>query len=236
MAPRVAGATKVGQAGALSAMVAVKCDLCGDRDAGPACVRACPVEAIARVEPLAAMADVRQAVAERVPRARLPRARPAWPWALGAALLAIAIAGPASWRGPGPASGVVSGALVALLVAYSALKRSRLTGLRWWPGARTHAVVHFGLGIVTAGVVFWLLKMLFQATQSSSESKIGELAGTFGHIITPIPENGVGEIAYVQGGSRYSAPAREETGSAVPVGAAVKIVRIVGSQFYVKAV
>jgi len=46
----------------------------------------------------------------------------------------------------------------------------------------------------------------------------------------------VGEIAYVQGGSRYTAPAREETGAPVPNGAAVKIVRIVGSQFYVKSV
>ena len=93
-----------------------------------------------------------------------------------------------------------------------------------------------GFAVVTAGTVFWLMNRLFQATQSSSESKVGDLAGMVGHIITPIPENGVGEIAYVQGGSRYSAPAREETGIAVPVGAAVKIVRIVGSQFYVKAV
>src|SRR5438309_4251447 len=30
-----------------------------------------------------------------------------------------------------------------------------------------------------------------------------------------IPENGVGEIAYVQGGTRYSAPAREERGTSV---------------------
>jgi hypothetical protein len=62
------------------------------------------------------------------------------------------------------------------------------------------------------------------------------LEGTVGHIITPIPEKGVGEIAYVQGGSRYTAPAREESGTPVPAGATVKIVRIVGSQFYVKSV
>jgi membrane-bound ClpP family serine protease len=90
--------------------------------------------------------------------------------------------------------------------------------------------------MVTAGIVFLVMRQLFRATQSSSESKIGELAGSMGHIITPIPENGVGEIAYVQGGSRYTAPAREETGAPVPNGAAVKIVRIVGSQFYVKSV
>jgi membrane protein implicated in regulation of membrane protease activity len=90
--------------------------------------------------------------------------------------------------------------------------------------------------ILTAGVLFYILQKLFRSTQSSSESRISELAGAVGHIITPIPENGVGEIAYVQGGSRYTAPAREESGAPVPNGAAVKIVRIVGTQFYVKSV
>ncbi len=89
---------------------------------------------------------------------------------------------------------------------------------------------------MTAGTVVWLLRQLFRKTQSSSESKVGTLEGAVGHIITPIPLNGVGEIAYVQAGSRYTAPARETTGVAVASGATVKIVRIVGSQFYVKTV
>jgi membrane-bound ClpP family serine protease len=89
---------------------------------------------------------------------------------------------------------------------------------------------------VTAGSVLWLLRQLFMRTQSSSESKVGSLVGMAAHIITPIPENGVGEIAYVQGGTRYTAPAREETGCAIPSGKPVKIVRIIGSQFYVIAI
>jgi hypothetical protein len=52
-------------------------------------------------------------------------------------------------------------------------------------------------------------------------------------VITPIPEGGVGEIAYVQAGSRYSAPAREEQGRPVASGAVVRITRVVGSQFHV---
>jgi membrane-bound ClpP family serine protease len=90
--------------------------------------------------------------------------------------------------------------------------------------------------MLTAGTVLFLLRQLFLKTQSSSESKVGNLEGAVGHIITPIPQNGVGEIAYVQAGSRYTAPARETDGAPVPTGAAVKIVRIVGSQFYVKTV
>jgi len=78
-----------------------------------------------------------------------------------------------------------------------------------------------------------LFGTIFHKTQSSSESRIGRLVGMTGTIITPIPANGVGEIAYVHGGTRYTAPARNERGAPVPNGQTVTIVRIVGSQFYV---
>src|SRR5258708_9475302 len=89
-----------------------------------------------------------------------------------------------------------------------------------------------GALIITAGVVL-LFGTIFHKTQSSSESRVGTLVGMTGTIITPIPANGVGEIAYVQGGTRYTAPARDERGAPVGNGQTVKIVRIVGSQFYV---
>jgi membrane protein implicated in regulation of membrane protease activity len=89
-----------------------------------------------------------------------------------------------------------------------------------------------GALLVAAGVVS-LFGWLFHKTQSSSESRIAALVGATGTIITPIPPNGVGEIAYVQAGSRYTAPARDERGAPVANGQTVKIVRIVGSQFYV---
>src|SRR5262245_27653167 len=60
---------------------------------------------------------------------------------------------------------------------------------------------------IAAGVLF-LLRQLFRKTQASSESKVASLAGLIATTITPIPENGVGEIAYVQAGTRYTAPAR----------------------------
>ena len=88
-------------------------------------------------------------------------------------------------------------------------------------------------GLLVAGGVLWLLRQLFSKTQSSSESKVGSLVGEIATIITPIPENGVGEIAYVQAGTRYTAPAREESGAAVASGKPVKITRVIGTQFYV---
>jgi membrane protein implicated in regulation of membrane protease activity len=94
------------------------------------------------------------------------------------------------------------------------------------------------LSAVGGGVVAWLVFMLFNAmfsrTQSSSESRVGSLVGQTASVITPIPAAGVGEIAYVQGGTRYTAPAREEDGKPVGNGQTVKVCRIVGSQFYVR--
>ncbi len=91
-----------------------------------------------------------------------------------------------------------------------------------------------GFGI--AAGVLWLFRLVFRKTQGSSESRVATLVGLTASIITPIPENGVGEIAYVQSGSRYSAPARAENDAAIANGATVKITRIVGTQFYVSKV
>jgi membrane protein implicated in regulation of membrane protease activity len=89
-------------------------------------------------------------------------------------------------------------------------------------------------GVMVAGATFWVFNMMFQKTQSSSEGRVARLIGENAVIITPIPENGVGEISYVQSGSRYTAPARSEDGKTVSAGKTVKIKRIVGTQFFVE--
>jgi membrane protein implicated in regulation of membrane protease activity len=89
-------------------------------------------------------------------------------------------------------------------------------------------------GLVIAMLVLWFFNWMFRKTQSSSEGHVAELVGQTAAIVTPIPENGVGEISYVQSGSRYSAPARDEKGRAIANGKTVKITRIVGTQFYVE--
>ena len=99
-----------------------------------------------------------------------------------------------------------------------------------WISAPISAVA----GFLMAGLAFLLFNWMFKQTQSSSESRIGTLAGLTASIITPIPENGVGEIAYVQSGARYTAPARTENGTPIAAGKAVRITRIVGTQFYVE--
>src|SRR5581483_10195895 len=93
------------------------------------------------------------------------------------------------------------------------------------------------LAVVGAAIVAFslvsVLGRLFRAADSSSESRVSTLVGLLATVISPIPANGVGEIAYVQAGTRYTAPAREETGRPVTTGQTVAITRIVGTQMYV---
>ena len=103
------------------------------------------------------------------------------------------------------------------------------------PGIISAPLSIFG-GVVVAGAMYTFFSALFRHTQGSSESRVAELINTEATVITPISANGVGEIAYVVGGTRYTAPARAEDGFLIPNGQTVKIVRIVGTQFYVKKV
>ena len=101
-----------------------------------------------------------------------------------------------------------------------------------WISAPISAVVGIGM----AAVAFFIFNTLFQKTQSSSESRVSSLVGQAASIVTPIPENGVGEIAYIQGGTRYTSPARSESGSPVGAGRPVRITRIAGTQCFVEIV
>ncbi len=97
-----------------------------------------------------------------------------------------------------------------------------------------NAPLAFVGGLGSALLVLWLFNKMFKLTESSRESRVIQLIGQTAAIITPIPENGVGEISYTQAGSRYTAAARSEKGGTIGGGQTVKITRIVGSQFFVE--
>jgi len=96
------------------------------------------------------------------------------------------------------------------------------------------APLSFFGGLAVAMVFFWLFNAMFKKTEGSSESRVAMLIGQTAAIVTPIPENGVGEISYTQAGSRYTAPARADKGGTIGGGKTVKITRIVGTQFFVE--
>ncbi len=123
--------------------------------------------------------------------------------------------------------------LACFVTAFGAcgLILSHIEGTRSvWISAPVSAVAGGGM----AFLAFLLFNAMFKKTQSSSESRVASLVGQAASIVSPIPPNGVGEIAYVQGGSRYTAPARTETGTPVPAGKPVRITRVVGTQFFVE--
>ena len=62
------------------------------------------------------------------------------------------------------------------------------------------------------------------------------MVGKVVQVVTPIPENGTGEIALIAKGARINSPARAVDGSAIPRNAAVEIVEVVGTVFYVRNV
>jgi membrane protein implicated in regulation of membrane protease activity len=88
-------------------------------------------------------------------------------------------------------------------------------------------------GFAVAAGVFFLFNAIFSRTQGSSEGRVADLVGLEATVITPIAAGAVGEIAYVQDGSRYSAPARSADATNFANGATVRITRIAGTQFYV---
>jgi len=132
-------------AGAGSALIASKCDLCHGRES-PACVQACPTAAIARLEPkrevleLGALALGTPAADQRTRRA-LSEQRPPSPmaWVARAALVPPLVA--ALWLGlahAGPAlrlgAGIAAALLSLSLTAHAWVKRSsraRVHVARW---------------------------------------------------------------------------------------------------------
>jgi len=88
---------------------------------------------------------------------------------------------------------------------------------------------------VAAGI-FALFEWIFEKTQGSANIDAAQLAGTHADVITPIPEKGVGEIAFVACGSRQNAPARSEDGRPIESPAEVEIVRAIGGSYIVRRV
>ena len=89
-------------------------------------------------------------------------------------------------------------------------------------------------GLFLAGSAFGLLTLLYSHTQGGSEYQTSELIGASAEVISAIPQNGFGEIAYEARGSRVNAAARTMDGRPVAKHEHVQIVKIVGSTHFVK--
>ena len=140
-----------------AALVAVKCDLCrdrtGDAQSDPACVAACPTNAIVRVDPSVDFDDVRAVLR---PNAIAPttRSNAASSWVFRAILFATLLASFGAFEAladaPRKTSGLVLLTLVVVLFGYAAVKRYGLRArgaARRALAVRPHFVVHIAAGI-----------------------------------------------------------------------------------------
>jgi len=89
-------------------------------------------------------------------------------------------------------------------------------------------------GALLSGGTFLVLSVLFKKTQGGSEFSLDDMVGRVVQVITPIPENGTGEVAIVAKGTRTNGPARSVDGRPIGRDAAVEIVQVVGSVYLVK--
>lgn len=100
--------------------------------------------------------------------------------------------------------------------------------------------VHIALAALTAAAialaVAWALWKIFQLSQGSSEANVADLIGIEAEVITAIPAEGLGEIAYSAKQARYNAPARTADGKSLGPHTIVKIVRILGGTYIVEKV
>jgi len=89
--------------------------------------------------------------------------------------------------------------------------------------------------LATAYAVTYLGWRVLSSSRGSSQIRLQDLAGSPAEVITPIPKDGLGEVAALVDGQRFTAPARESDGREVPRGAQVTVVRMVGTTLLVKA-
>jgi len=89
-------------------------------------------------------------------------------------------------------------------------------------------------GISMGVVTFLLFYAMARKIQGSSSPSLRETIGLEAEAITPIPPDGVGEIAYVARGTRFTARARSISGGTLPSHSPVRIVKWVGNTAQVK--
>jgi len=89
------------------------------------------------------------------------------------------------------------------------------------------------LALVTGYGVTYAAWRLVAGSRGSTTIRLSELVGTTGEVLTPIPSGGMGEIAALVDGQRFTGRARETQGREVPRGAVVRVVQVVGGTLLV---
>ena len=89
-------------------------------------------------------------------------------------------------------------------------------------------------GIAVGGFVSYFFYKILSTTQSTSQPRAGEAIGLEAEVTVPIPNNGLGEIAYTVRGTRLTNTAQSSDGKELPARLTVKIVKQVGNTYIVE--
>lgn len=89
--------------------------------------------------------------------------------------------------------------------------------------------------LVTAWAVTFVVYRIARSSQVTSEIRTADLVGAPAEVITPIPEGGLGEVAAIVDGQRFTGAAREVDGHAVGRGQQVRVVKLLGATLVVSA-
>jgi len=135
----------------------------------------------------------------------------------------------------GPSASIVNTITVSVFVAFFGLSGLFATYILKL-GALPSLAFAIPVAMLVAVAQFVVYVKIFVQAQASSEATAAELIGCLADVITPLPEKGVGEIAYVIKGTRYTAPAISADGAALGRGAKVQVVNIRGNSLVVRLV
>ena len=84
-----------------------------------------------------------------------------------------------------------------------------------------------GGGLVVAVIAHFAFGYFLIAPQGSSEVKLRDIVGAAAEVITPIPADSVGEVAFVAQGGRMTYTAKSATGTPIARGTTVVIEKVV---------
>lgn len=91
-----------------------------------------------------------------------------------------------------------------------------------------------GAAVFTYVVTYGAWRVLVSSTGTQTVREL-DLVGATAEVLTPIPQDGLGEVAAMVRGQRHTAPARTADGSPVSRGLIVSVVRVAGATLIVQA-
>ena len=122
--------------------------------------------------------------------------------------------------------------LASAITAFGAVGLAAMKGFGMSSLMSTIVALIFS-GIIGAAIFFGIVKFMY-SSQSNTVFSLSDLVDTEAEVITPIPENGPGEIAYIMNGIRYTMTARSSDKVPIKRNARVIIKEINGNVAYVR--